>query len=50
MIYHVAGCAMTVDVSPTAPMAHQEKTRAAALMEYSKWEWNNEKDGAHSVC
>lgn len=41
---------MTVDVSLTAPMAHQEKTRAAALMEYSKWERNNKKDGTHSVC
>lgn len=37
VIHHFAGCAMTVDVSLTAPMAQQEKTTAAALMEYSKW-------------
>lgn len=35
---------MTVNVSQTAPMAHQEKTAAAALMEYSKLKWNIKTD------
>lgn len=42
---------MTDDVSQTAPMAHGEKTAAAALMEYSKLEWTTgTEDRTHSVC